>query len=231
MSGTPRLQAEPPPMPSPVESPSTSPVAWPPTSPVVSPPPSTSPLPFAEDLASWLPPNDDPARPLVALATIGLDGFPDVRHVLLSEFDESGFFFHTDSRSRKMAELAAAPRASFALAWPALGRQLVVVGDTEPADATELARAYAARSPYLQTLAWLNDHDFAGRVQDDRLARWAEFESAHPTGTLTAPQTWAGILLRPRRVTLWHGRPDTASRRIEYTREADGAWSTAILPG
>ncbi|PPF84515.1 pyridoxine 5'-phosphate oxidase [Subtercola sp. Z020] len=187
--------------------------------------------PFAAELAEWLPPNDAVARPLVALATLGLDGYPDVRHVLLSEFDATGFFFHTDARSRKVAELAAAPRASFTIAWPELGRQLTVVGDTSEADDAELSRVYDGRSPYLQVLAHLNDASFAAQALDARLSGWATFTAAHPTGTLTPPATWTGIHLRPRRVTFWHGRPDTASQRTEYTREADGSWSLATLPG
>ncbi|RFA16019.1 hypothetical protein B7R22_04580 [Subtercola boreus] len=187
--------------------------------------------PFGDELAEWLPANDDPARPLVALSTIGLDGYPDVRHVLLSEFDDSGFFFHTDSRSRKIAELTAIPHASFTVAWPELGRQLTVTGDTESADGPSLARVYAKRSPYLQVLAHLNDPAFAQLALDDRLTRWAAFTTSHEPGALTPPETWAGILLRPRRVTLWHGRPDTASQRTEHTRETDGSWTTVILPG
>ncbi|RFA21989.1 pyridoxamine 5'-phosphate oxidase family protein [Subtercola boreus] len=187
--------------------------------------------PFLSELREWLPTNDEFVRPLVALATLGEDGYPDVRHVLLSEFSEEGFFFHTDSRSRKVAELARAPRASFTIAWPEFGRQLSVTGDTEMLTSDAAAHVFAKRSPYLQVLAHLNDSAFAQQALDDRLSHWAAFTAAHATGTLSPPETWAGILLRPRRVTLWHGRPDTASRRTEHTREADGTWSTAILPG
>ncbi|RFA08683.1 hypothetical protein B7R54_05165 [Subtercola boreus] len=187
--------------------------------------------PFHDELLDWLPGNDEPIRPLVALSTIGLDGYPDVRHVLLSEWSEEGFSFHTDSRSRKIAELTATPRASFTVAWPELGRQLTVTGDTEPADDVSNARVYAHRAPYLQVLAHLNDPAFSQLALDDRLTRWADFTTAHRPGTLTPPETWAGILLRPRRVTLWHGRPDTASQRTEYSLEKGGTWSTVILPG
>ncbi|OMQ13904.1 hypothetical protein A7K94_0220370 [Modestobacter sp. VKM Ac-2676] len=57
----------------------------------------------------WLPADDEPDRPRVTLSTIGEDGYPDARTVLLSAFDATGFAFHTAATSRKVAELAAAP--------------------------------------------------------------------------------------------------------------------------
>ena len=78
-------------------------------------------------LRNWLPPSDEP-RPLMALATCGPDGYPRVRHVLITEADDTAVYFHTDSRSAKVAELADNPRASIAIAWPAVGRQVVAAG-------------------------------------------------------------------------------------------------------
>ncbi|CAN5162996.1 hypothetical protein BH09ACT6_BH09ACT6_10940 [soil metagenome] len=188
--------------------------------------------PFFSELTEWLPSNDEPVRPLGVLSTITADGYPDARHLLLSEFDSSGFYFHTDARSRKIAQLTVAPRASFTVAWPELGRQLVVLGDTEPAPEPEAIRAYANRPPYLKTLAWLNTPEFAHLPIDERIELWRAFDEQHESEALAPPATWAGILLRPRRVTFWHGRPDTASRRSEFTRAADNSsWTTSVLPG
>ncbi|UFS61027.1 pyridoxamine 5'-phosphate oxidase family protein [Subtercola endophyticus] len=187
--------------------------------------------PYLDELAEWLPANDVPARPLIALSTISPDGYPDTRHVLLSEYTDERFSFHTDARSRKLAQLEFAPRASFAVAWPELGRQLIVVGDVEAVTDEEAQRVYQHRSYYLQVLAWLNDAEYAALPLAERQRIWAEFEAEHPVGTLTPPPTWAGTAIRPRRVTLWHGRPDAASRRTEYTRADDGTWLTTILPG
>ena len=187
--------------------------------------------PFFDELVEWLPGNDDPARPLVALSTITADGYPDTRHVLLSEFDEAGFYFHTDARSRKIAQLTRLPRAAFTVAWPERGRQLVVLGDTETAPEPEALRAYANRSPYLKTLAWVNSAEFAVLPIEERVEAWRTFDEGHESASLRPPVTWAGILLRPTRVTLWHGHPATASQRTEYTLEADGTWASSVLPG
>ena len=182
----------------------------------------------AELLAVWLPSNDDPVRPLMTLSTVSASGYPDARTVLLSEFDADGFYFHTDSRSRKVADVAGDPRVALTLIWP--GRQLVVQGDARRASPEERDWAYEHRSPYLRQLAWLNTVEFAQRPLAERLAAWAEFGSQHPDAALTPPSTWDGFVVRPVRLTFWQGNPDTASRRTEF-RRADDAWTRTLLPG
>jgi pyridoxamine 5'-phosphate oxidase len=187
------------------------------------------PGPF-ELLADWLPANDDPARPLMTLGTVSPDGFPDARTVLLSEFDEQGLQFHTDSRSRKVGDLAGTPRASLTLVWP--GRQLVVQGVVERVTAHQEQAAYARRSRYLQLLAWLNTDEFAALPLEERLAAWAAYGEDHPEGSLTAPETWVGFVVRPVRLAFWEGRPETAGIRTEFRREGlEAPWSTSTLAG
>lgn len=183
-------------------------------------------------LSDWLPENDDPVRPTMTLSSIGADGYPDARTVLLSEYDESGFFFHTDASSRKVENLSMNPRAALTLLGP--GRQLVAQGDVEVAPADEAERVYARRSRYLQILAWLNTPEYAALSLDERIARWSAFDAGHPEGTLTPPDTWVGYVVRPIRLTFWEGRPDTSGRRTEFTRpEAtrDAPWTRTLLPG
>lgn len=182
-------------------------------------------------LAGWLPANDDPARPLISLATVDADGRPDARSVLLSEFDRSGFFVHTDSRSRKVADVEAHPEVAFSIAWPADLRQLTVQGVARRASPDEEASAYARRSRYLQLLAWLNTPEFALLPTGEQEEKWEAFEAAHPDGTLTAPDTWLGFVIAPTRLTFWEGNPRAASRRIEHRLTGDDTWSTTTLPG
>jgi pyridoxamine 5'-phosphate oxidase len=183
-----------------------------------------------ELLGLWLPPNTDELRPLMTLATVDADGYPDSRNVLLSEFDGEALYFHTDARSRKAGELATNPRVALAFAWVDLGRQLTVVGDAGPASTAEADAAYRARSRYLQLLAWSNSPELAALGTAERRRAWAAFAEAHPDGTLEAPPTWAGFRVVPRRITFWRGDADGPSNRIEYTR-THGGWAAVRLPG
>lgn len=185
--------------------------------------PPSDPLALA---LSWLPADEDPDRPQVTLSTLGLDGWPNARTVLLSAADRSGFAFHTSAGSAKAAELAAVPRAAMTVVFaPAFSRQLVVRGDVVPCPPDELAAAYAARSPYLQQLAWLNDDELAALPRDDRVTRWA---ASAPSPT--PPAGWTGWRLVPRELTFWVSHPHTASRRLQYRRTDDG-WTVRPLPG
>lgn len=180
-------------------------------------------------VAEWLPGNDDPVRPPLTLATVDEEGRPDARTVLLSEWDRSGFYLHTDARSRKHAQLRANRAAALVLHLPEQARQLTVQGVAEAAPAAELRRAFAGRSPYLQQLAWQNTPEFATLPLADRLHSWRAFREDHADG-FGQPPTWTGYRVRPDRLTFWVGRPDTASRRTEYRRTGTG-WTVTVLAG
>jgi len=179
--------------------------------------------------AEWLPPNDDPERPQVTLSTVDVDGAPDARTVLLSSFDRDGFAFHTDAASRKVEQITARPLVAMTVLWPGFTRQLVVRGRAETADDAALAGAYAARSPYLQQLAWLNSHEFAALPLDERRRRWDAFEREHADG-FEQPAGWTGFVVRPTRLTFWVSAPDTASRRREWSL-GPGGWAHEYRAG
>lgn len=199
------------------------------TDPVQSDTPAADPLALA---AAWLPgPGED--RMLMTVSTVGLDGLPDARTMMLSDYDGERFFFHTDANSRKVAELAASPGVALTVLWPGVTRQLIVQGTARRSPRTESDAAYRHRSPYLQQLAWQNTAEFAQRPLAERRARWRNFLSAHGGAeqpVFTPPEEWVGFAVTPHRLVFWVSNPDAASRRIAYTREEAG-WARTILPG
>ncbi len=204
-----------------------------PTNPDYFPDPAGPPADFFDILADWLPDNLAEERPVMTLATVNVHGVPETRTVLLSSYDRQGIRFHTDAHSLKVAYLAAQPAAAITLLWPGTGRQLSGQGITVRETRTEEESAYRNRSRYLQILAWLNTASSAHLPAAERASLWAEFDAAHPEGTLTAPGTWVGYRLQPLRVSFWQGRPDRAGIRVEYSRVAvDSAqWRVELLPG
>jgi pyridoxamine 5'-phosphate oxidase len=200
------------------------PVVDPATDPVHADQPPTDPLELA---ASWLP-ADHEDRALMTLATIDADGYPRARTVMLSVFDGERFHFHTDVASRKVHDLSVNPRVALTLLWPGFSHQLVVQGTATVADEEELAAAYAARSPYLRQLAWLNTAAFAQQTRERRERRWAAFAAANPEPA--QPTGWIGYAVKPFRMLFWSSHPAAASRRLEYVRTADG-WTCTPLPG
>ncbi|WP_220036768.1 pyridoxamine 5'-phosphate oxidase family protein [Curtobacterium sp. MCBD17_021] len=191
-------------------------------------PPPADPLVLA---AAWLPADGSAPGPTMTLSTIGLDGYPSARTVLLSRFDGQRLHFHTDTRSRKAAELAAAPRACVTIAWPDAARQLVVTGDVAPVTDREARLAYSARSRYLQVLAWVNDTDLAAETAAARRQRWAAFDAERGERPLEPPTTWGGYAVTPRRMLFWRGATDGPSNRLAYERRSDGSWRLEAWPG
>ncbi len=79
---------------------------------------------------------------------MGRDGLPSLRHVLVSDRDLTGLYFHTDAASAKVAQIAANPVAAMSVAWPEVGRQLVVRGIVERVSTADAAEVYRQRSRY-----------------------------------------------------------------------------------
>ena len=168
------------------------------------------------------------STPLMALATVDAEGYPRVRHVLLSAYDRGRLHFHTDERTAKAAQLADNPRAGATIVWPENARQLSVSGNVVRETAEEQASLYARRTRYLQVLAWVNDPDLTRLGESERARTWAAFEAEH--ATLEPPPTWTGYVLVPEIITFWRGATDGPSQRVLCRRAYDG-WTIERLPG
>ena len=164
---------------------------------------------------------DLPEANAMILATVSASGQPSARAVLLKGLDERGFSFYTNFESRKAQELAANPKAALVFNWLALERQVRVEGEVRrlPRDESE---AYHKTRPHGSQLGeWVSPQS---RVIENRTvleARLAEFETKFPD-EVPLPDFWGGLVLRPRLLEFWQGRPNRLHDRFRYLREAAG---------
>lgn len=164
----------------------------------------------------------------MALATVGADGMPSVRMVLLKGADAQGFVFYTNLNSRKGEELKAQPKAALCFYWKALDRQLRAEGEVEPVSAEEADAYFATRSRQSQLGAWASRQSRpleSRRALEKRVGRVA---ARYPVGRVPRPPDWSGFRMRPRRIEFWREGRFRLHDRVEYLRAAEG-WTVRRL--
>jgi pyridoxamine 5'-phosphate oxidase len=172
-------------------------------------------------------PNDPNA---MALATVDADGLPDVRMVLLKDYDATGFVFYSHTASQKGRELAANPKAALLFHWKSLRRQVRVRGNVTPVSIAEADAYFATRPKQAQIGAWASKQS---QPLESRFAfeqAIAKIAAKHMLGEVPRPPGWNGWRIAPQRFEFWHDRPYRLHDRIEFGRETpDQPWSKTRL--
>lgn len=172
-------------------------------------------------------PNDPSA---LTLATVGPDGTPSARMVLLKGYDSSGFVFYTNYESRKGRQLIEHPKAAMLFHWKSLRRQVRLEGPVSQTTAAEADAYFATRARGSQIGAWASEQS---RPLESRFAlekRVAEFTARHVVGTIPRPPHWSGFRLQPTLIEFWQDGAFRLHDRLEYRRTAfEGPWSTRTL--
>lgn len=158
----------------------------------------------------------------MTVATVGADGAPSARVVLLRGLDD-GLVFYTNYRSRKGRELAADPRAAAVLCWLDLSRQIRVTGTCARVTTAESDAYWASRPPGSRLSAAASPQSSVIDDAEELTRRVAALRARHPDGDVPRPDHWGGFRLRPDAVELWQGRPDRLHERLRYSRDG-GTW-------
>jgi pyridoxamine 5'-phosphate oxidase len=163
----------------------------------------------------------------MVVSTVGADGAPSSRLVLLKGVSEAGFVFFTNTGSRKGRELAGNPRCALLFPWHFLERQVRVDGVAEPLPRADVEAYFSSRPHGSQLGAWASH-------QSSVVSGRAELETAYADAAarfadqVPTPEEWGGYVVRPGVVEFWQGRTSRMHDRLRYRRTPQG-WAVERL--
>ncbi len=165
----------------------------------------------------------------MALATVGRDGAPSVRIVLLKHFDAAGFCWYTDYRSRKGVELAANPHAAIAFYWQDFDRQVRISGRVEQLEAETSERYFNSRPQDSRFAAAASTQSAPVQNRESLDSAVAQLRRRYGNGAPPRPRHWGGYRLCPDEYEFWQGRPGRLHDRFQYVKSASEGWSVRRL--
>ena len=164
------------------------------------------------------------------LATISSDGKPNSRIVLLKSYDDNGFVFYTNSKSKKGKAIKNNSSVALNFHWKTLQRQIRVEGDVSQISNSEADKYYNSRPHGSKIGAWAS---LQSEELDDRstlIKRVEEFKKKFSNNDVPRPSYWNGYLVKPNLIEFWQEMSFRLHDRVEFKKEKENWVSRKLYP-
>ena len=166
----------------------------------------------------------------LSLATVGKNGTPSVRMVLLKDFNSDGFVFYTNLNSRKSQEIKSNSNVSMCFHWKSLLRQVRITGEISKVSDTDADKYYNSRSYGSRIGAWASNQSSILKSRDELLKSIEKFKKKYTNEkNIPRPKHWSGWNLNPIEIEFWLDGKDRIHERLRYTRKDDDKWEKDLL--
>ncbi len=189
-----------------------------------------SPDPFLQFEAWFKEANEtEPIPNAMSLATVNHSGSPMMRTVLLKLFDENGFVFFTNYKSRKAEQISENQNVAVLFNWVALERQVSINGVAEKVEKSESLKYFMGRPRGSQLGAWVSDQSSVLSSRKILEMKLDEIKRKFGENEIPLPEFWGGFRIKPKRFEFWQGRPNRLHDRFLYSKIDDESWKIERL--
>ncbi len=165
----------------------------------------------------------------MTISTIGIDGFPKSRVVLLKKYTYEGFIFYTNYKSEKGKAIEANPNVCLSFFWHSAERQIIIKGKAEKISGNLSDGYFESRPRGSQLGAIVSNQSDVVLDRNELEAKLKALELEYEGKEIIRPNHWGGFIVKPVELEFWQGRPNRLHDRIRYQLQSDYNWKMERL--